>query len=176
MEEILEKIFLIKSGGNEPRPASSVRLEQKTCGGSKRDMTLHPEKGCYACRVQDSSLPRVLRGDPLAGLLSSSPSALGLMSGSDPLTLEQALPQLTLITVATAFAPPRPAVRLSGLLKPGPLLFLFFFTLFHSLLFFLLCRSRLLPCLFFRGLRGAFSFLILILSPTLEQNVLFHHI
>ncbi len=36
MEEMLEKIFLITSGGNEPRPASSVRRVQNTCDGSYR--------------------------------------------------------------------------------------------------------------------------------------------
>lgn len=32
---MLEKIFLITSGGNEPRAASSVRRVQKTCGASQ---------------------------------------------------------------------------------------------------------------------------------------------
>lgn len=40
MEEMLEKIFLITSGGNEPRPASSVSCEQNTCGGSHTEINL----------------------------------------------------------------------------------------------------------------------------------------
>lgn len=40
MEEMLEKIFLITSGENEPRPASSVSCEQNTCGGSHTEINL----------------------------------------------------------------------------------------------------------------------------------------
>lgn len=36
----MEKIFLITSGGNEPRPASSVSCEQNTCGGSHTEINL----------------------------------------------------------------------------------------------------------------------------------------